>query len=126
MTATTMKKLTPFGRVLKTLRTETGFSQAQVAARAGVSPGYVGLIEVGDRGERPSLDIVKRFGQALDANVEQMELLLRAAGHLGPDEHLIQDGRPSFASFVDGDPRLSRNQKKVLKLMYQTWLGDDA
>lgn len=117
------KTVSDFSRTLKELRTEAGLSQATLAARAGVSPGYVGLIETGDRGDRPSLDIVKRFGQACNANVEQTEVLLRSAGHLAPDEHLIQDGRPSFASFVDSDRQLSVNQKKILKAMYASWLS---
>lgn len=120
-----IKTTTAFGEVLKRLRIEAGISQAALAARASVSPGYVGLIETGDRGGRPSLDIVKRFSQAVNANVEQTEELLRSAGHLEADEHLIQDGRQSFASFVDSDPQLSRIQKKILKDMYRSWIPAD-
>lgn len=116
-------KRTAFGEVLRTLRMEAGVSQSLLAARAGVSAGYVGLIETGHRGGRPSLDITKRFSQAVNANIEQTERLLRAAGHLGPDESLIQDGRPSFAAFVDSEPLLSRGQKKILKDMYRSWIG---
>jgi transcriptional regulator with XRE-family HTH domain len=112
--------------VLKDLRERRQLSQAVVARRAGVSPGYIGLIETGERGDRVSLDIVKRFGQALDANVEEMELLLKAAGHLGADEQLVPDGRPTFDQFVDADPRLTRTQKDILKAMYHSWLGSSA
>ena len=117
------KRPSEFGRTLKHLRTEAGLSQAALASRAAVSPGYVGLIETGDRGERPSLDIVRRFGQAVNATVEQTEVLLRSAGHLGPDERLIQEGRPSFAAFVDSDRRLSGSQKELLKGIYASWIG---
>lgn len=120
------KTISEFGKTLKELRAAAGLSQAALAARAGVSPGYVGLIETGDRGDRPSLDIVRRFAQACNATVEQTEALLRSGGHLGPDEHLIQDGRPTFASFVDSDKFLSKGQKQVLKLMYDSWLGNSA
>lgn len=115
------KSVSDFSRTLKDLRVAAGLSQATLAAKAGVSPGYVGLIETGDRGDRPSLDIVKRFGQACNANVQQTETLLRSAGHLGPDEHLIQDGRPSFVSFVDSDRQMSANQKAILKSIYGSW-----
>lgn len=52
-----------------------------------------------------------------------MELLLKAAGHLGPDEQLVPDGRPTFAQFVDSDPRLARTQKDILVALYRSWLG---
>lgn len=116
------KEVSPFGRKLKELRLRRGMSQATLARRAGVSNGYVGLIEIGDRGDRPSLDIVKRFGQAVSATVEEMEELLRATSHLGPHERLVPDERQSFAQFVDSDGMLSRHQKDVLIAVYDSWM----
>lgn len=72
--------LTPFGEVLRRLRKERDISQAALARNAGVSPGYIGLIETGLRGERPSLDICKKVAQGLKLDVAETEELLRAAG----------------------------------------------
>lgn len=114
-----------FGELLRDLRHAQNLTQADVAHRAGVSPGYVGLIETGDRGERPSLDIVKRLGQAVFATIEEMESLLVATGHLHPAEHLIPDDVTSFSDFVGLDPRLSDVQKQLLVGLYESWLGKD-
>lgn len=112
-----------FSRMLKELRMDRELSQAGLAKRAGVSNGYIGLIEVGQRGERPSLDVVKRLGQALSASLDEMEILLRTTGYLGPHEQLVPDERPTFAQFVDSDPLLSRRQKDALLTIYESWVA---
>lgn len=111
-----------FGQTLKQLRLDRQMSQKTLATRAKVSPGYVGLIEIGERGGRPSLDIVKRFGQAVEASVEEMEALLRTSGHLAEGESLIPDGRLTFAEFVATEPLLSKTQKDVLVRIYESWV----
>lgn len=117
---------TTFGRLLRRFRTSQELSQAALARLAGVSAGYVGLIETGDRGERPSLDIVKRFAQGLRLDVAQTEELMRAGGHLGPHETLIQDERASFATVVANNRRLTSRQKELLISLYDSWLGEGA
>ena len=117
---------TSFGRLLREYRVDRELSQAALARLAGVSAGYVGLIETGDRGERPSLDIVKRFAQALRLDVAETEGIMRTSGHLGPHETLIQDGRPSFAVVVSNNRRLTSRQKELLISLYDSWLGEGA
>jgi transcriptional regulator with XRE-family HTH domain len=124
--ATAGPQPTSFGRLLRDYRTERHLSQATLARLAGVSAGYVGLIETGDRGERPSLDIVKRFAQGLSLDVSETECLMRASGHLGPHETLIQDGRASFATTVANNRRLTSRQKELLISLYDSWLGEGA
>jgi transcriptional regulator with XRE-family HTH domain len=117
---------THFGRLLRRYRTDRQLSQAALARLAGVSAGYVGLIETGDRGERPSLDIVKRFAQGLRLDVPETEAIMRAGGHLGPHETLIHDGRASFATVVANNRRLTSRQKELLISLYDSWLGEGA
>jgi transcriptional regulator with XRE-family HTH domain len=113
------KEPTAFGKLLREYRTSRGISQAELARHAMVSPGYVGLIETGERGERPSLDIVKRFAQALGANVEELEALMRSAGHLGEHESLVDSEQPTVQSIIERDKFLSRKQKAVLIELYE-------
>lgn len=103
-----------FGLKLKELRAKYGISQARLAKGADVSPGYVGLIETGVRGDRPSLDVVKRFCNVLGATVEETEDLLRASGHLGPRERLIRDERDDLWDAISADPFLTQDQKDFL------------
>lgn len=48
---------------LKEARSKVGISQAKLAAEAGVSPGYVAMIELGQR--KPSLGVVLAMARAL-------------------------------------------------------------
>lgn len=118
--------VTEFGRLVLELRKAKGLSQSKVARSSGVSPGYVGLMETGERGERPGLEIVRRLCQGLQATVEESEALLRASGHLGANESLISGERLTFAAYVESDKRLSGQQKELLKMQYESWLGQGA
>jgi transcriptional regulator with XRE-family HTH domain len=117
--AKSVKQPSAFGKVLRDLRVASGISQAELARNAMVSAGYVGLIETGERGERPSLDIVKRFAQGVSANVEELESLMRAAGHLGQHESLVDSEQPTVPSIVERDRFLSRKQKQILVMLYE-------
>lgn len=119
-----LREPTPFGALVRDLRIRAGISQAALAHLCGISPGYVGLIETGERGERPSLDIVKRFASALRASIEETELLLRAAGHLGEHERLIRQDRVTVLEAIDGDQRLTASQKAALIATYRAFLPD--
>lgn len=117
---------TEFGALLRSMRIAKALSQAEVAARAGVSAGYVGLIETGDRGDRPKLDIVKRIGQAVEATVPEMEALLRATSFLAPNDPLIPEGQLTEIEVIEGSRRLSKSQKVILRAIIESWLGPDA
>jgi transcriptional regulator with XRE-family HTH domain len=80
------------GSRLKQYRGETGLSQAEVARRAGVSPGYLSDLEAG-RGRRPSGEILHRLAGALDVTI---------AALLGRDIAPPEDPRvePSLHDFV--------------------------
>lgn len=115
---------TSFGQVVRQIRIAKGLSQQEVANRAGFSPGYVGLIESGDRGGRPKLDTVKRVGQGLNATVAETEALMRATGYLRDDEPLIDDSRPTLLGAIAADPRLTVEQKAAFVVFYRACVPD--
>jgi transcriptional regulator with XRE-family HTH domain len=56
-----------FGKVLRRLRTERGWSQERLAEAAGITLNYVGNLERGEQG--PSLNILLRLACALETDV---------------------------------------------------------
>ena len=54
--------------VLKQRRTQRGWTQAQVAKRAGVTNFYISLLESGRR-RNPSLSVRKRLAKALGVSI---------------------------------------------------------
>lgn len=65
-----------FGRELRTLRTAAGFSQEQLAFRAGLHRTYVSLLERGERG--PSLEALLRICRALNTSASELVSRLEA------------------------------------------------
>ena len=55
-----------FGKRLRSLRNDAGFSQEQLAEHAGVHRTYVGHVERGET--TPTLYSIVRFAEALDAD----------------------------------------------------------
>lgn len=126
-----------FGELLRELRTKPcggasceyctmdepelcgGVSQGTLARRSGVSPGYIGLIETGQRGKNPSREIIKRLSGALKCTVEELEMLMRVAGHLGPNERLIDEERVTVLAAIEADPVLVKEDKVMLISMYE-------
>lgn len=58
------------GRRLKALRRIRGFSQEELAERAGTSPKYLSRIETGR--ENPSLDLLLRLAQGLEVDLYEL------------------------------------------------------
>lgn len=57
--------------VIKTLRTQRGLTQAQVARKAGVTKNYITMLERGER-KNPSLDIMKKIARALGVPLTEL------------------------------------------------------
>jgi predicted ATPase/transcriptional regulator with XRE-family HTH domain len=74
-----------FGERLRGHREAAGYSQEQLAARAGLSPNAVGALERGER-KRPYPDTLRRLADALDLSDERASLSssLRPAGDVRP------------------------------------------
>jgi transcriptional regulator with XRE-family HTH domain len=113
-----------FGVLVRRSREARGLSQQRLATDAGLSDGYISLIETGRRGARPSRDTVLALAQALGVPAAE---LLRAAGRLRPGDDLSPDNRrPTFEEFVRTDPALRSDQKKVLVDLYSSFVRRSA
>jgi transcriptional regulator with XRE-family HTH domain len=110
---------TEFGQLLRRWREQRNLSQERLASMAGLSNGYVSLIETGQR-QRPSRDNVIRLAQVLGAPLPEM---LRAAGRLRPGDEMSTVARMSFADFVATDPALTTDQKETLVRVYRSLVG---
>jgi transcriptional regulator with XRE-family HTH domain len=115
-----------FGKAVRLLRNSRQLSQARLARAAGISPGYVGLIETGDRGERPSVDVVQRMAHAMSVTVPENEQLLQAAGLLGAEDRLVKPERPTFAEFITSDRRLTSDERRALVAVYEAFCGQGS
>ena len=112
---------TPFSAKLKELREKANLSQPQLAERTGLSKGYIGGMETGDRGKRPSRDVVLSIARALD--VEPLELLVAAGRDQPADRDGYRPGRPTFEQFVKGEHLLRDDEKAMLIRLYQSYVG---
>lgn len=65
-----------FGRKLRQIRAERGWSQEQLAASAGVSLNYIGNLERGEQG--PSLNIILRLARAFEIDGARLLEVFRA------------------------------------------------
>ena len=109
-----------FGQMIQRLREARGMSQERLEALAGYVPGggMVSQIEGGKRGTRLSRDRLVAFAQAFGVPVTE---ILKAAGKLTPEEARQIANRPSFADFVNADPNLRIDQKRMLIALYRTY-----
>ena len=62
--------LSLFGTHLRKLRTEKGFSQAELAFRGNFDRNYIGMIERGER--NPSLKSLFGIAKALDITLQEL------------------------------------------------------
>lgn len=113
-----------FGEMIQRLREARGMSQERLEALAGYVPGngMVSQIEGGTRGSRLPRDRLVAFAQALGVPVTD---LLRAAGKLSAKEAAEIEKRPSFVDFVNSDPNLRIDQKRMLVALYRTYVPKD-
>ncbi|MPY89814.1 MAG: helix-turn-helix domain-containing protein [Luteitalea sp.] len=70
-----------FGRLIHDFREEFGFTQAQLAARAGMSKKHLGDIERGD--VEPSLSALECLARAFDMNLLELLAPVAAASRSG-------------------------------------------
>lgn len=105
-----MAEPSAFGALVRMHRTKAGISQETLAATAGVSNGYVSMIETGDRGWLPSAEVVVAIARAL---------------HASPAEFLETAGVAlAVPAAIDADPVLSERQKQALLEHYRSYIDD--
>jgi len=71
-----MRTEAPGGHLLRHLRRRSGLSQAQVAARAGLSAGYVAMLEQGER-RNPTEAVLRKMADALSLCSDDRQELFR-------------------------------------------------
>lgn len=81
---------TRFGTLLSEARKERKYSQAKLAAEAGVDGSYVSRIEDGSR--EPSRETVSMFCRVLDLAATDQNRLYVAAGYVPPGCWVVVDG----------------------------------
>ena len=108
------------GDVIRQGRRNRGWTQEQLADALGVNPGYIGQIETGVV-KLPGADKLAALEQALGVSRAEM---LRAAGLLGPEDHLdlLAELRristlPSDEAKVDALRRLPEEVQRALEVL---------
>lgn len=114
---------TELGRLVKRYRKARNMSGERLSALIGKSNGYIAQLETGARGKRPDRDAVIGIAQQLGAPLVE---LLRAADLLEPGDELAPTDRPRFDDFVNTDPALRSDQKRMLIDLYRSWVGRTA
>ena len=112
-----------FGQWLVAKRKEKGWSQRELARRAGISNNYISALEkdfspsAKSQKARPRLDKVDAIGRALELSVAEAR---RAAGYL-PEEELSADGfeKSEFALLYSEVEKLTPQQKRDFKIAWE-------
>lgn len=112
---------TGLGAKVRWLREQIGLSQAQLAAQAGLSQGYLSQIENGEV-QNPSAAVLFRLAQALNV---APRCLLEAAGY----GDSLGEGDGEFEPAVDPDlmrylSRLTSEQQQYLLRFLQGLTGE--
>ena len=110
----------PFAELVREIRRSKGVSQIEVARRGGLGRGYLGMVETGARGERPSRDSVLRVAKGLDATDDELEALLRSAGYPPLDRALLDGMALTVEEAIKADPKLREDHRRLLLAMYRT------
>lgn len=89
----------PLGFMLRTWRRRRGISQAQLAARVGVSAKHLSFLETGRA--KPSREMVDWLAQALQLSGDEDVRLAEAAGFTGGYAPLDDDADPAIDAQAD-------------------------
>ena len=109
-----------FGELVRVYRAHREMTQSQVAAAAGCSTAYIGLLEQGRRGARPTTNMTRSLAQALNLNPAQMDRFFRAAGHLDEGHSLFDEREPGVITAINADTALSRANRQLMIRVYCT------
>jgi HTH-type transcriptional regulator, competence development regulator len=97
-----------FGKKIQRLRRESGLTQRTVASQLGIDFTYLSKLE-NDRGEPPGEETVRRLGQLLRTDVEE---LLALAGKVPVELRSRAQHDIQFARFLRQLPRMSDKELK--------------
>jgi transcriptional regulator with XRE-family HTH domain len=100
-----------FGETLRSVRDDSGLSQAAVGELVGVTGSAVGQWETGKI--EPGRDTVFSLERALDLDAGRLS---RDLGYLPPDPL----DRPDVVAAIEADPRLSDQARVMLIALYRS------
>lgn len=101
-----------FDQILRERRAQTGISQSQLAALAGVSEAYIGMLETGRRSS-PSHDVLQNIADALGTDVGELVAALGETTRQDPAAQNVETA-------IRHAPDLGAREKAVMIEMYQT------
>lgn len=102
--------------MVKRIRRERGYSQAQVTELGGLSAGHLGMVETGSRGRNVSRDIALKIARGLRATDDERDELLRLAGH--PVDGDLPP-TPTVEEAINTDPLLRADERRALLDLYR-------
>src|SRR5262245_33454376 len=95
------------GKTIRRLRSDLEISQQELAAKAGVTPSFMSLLENSKR--QPSLKMLGRLAGALN----------------GPEEVLLWDAVELPRDLPEKDRRMCEMAKLIVRRFYEARHGDD-
>jgi len=109
------QRLANLGEFIREQREMASMSIRRLADQAGVSNPYLSQIERGLH--NPSAESLRKIARALRLSAES--LYVRAG-------ILDDDGQPSVADAIAGDPHLTADQKHTLLTVYESFLAQGS
>ena len=105
-----------FGETLRRFRVAKGWSQAAVAALAGMDRSYVNRLEAGERGA-PAQPAVEALAAALELEPQEADQLFVAAGLLPQSLRALGPADPTITLLAQRltDPALSAASRAALR-----------
>ena len=88
------------GRRIKLARAQTGFTQADLAILSGLTPAFIGLVELGKR--KPSLETMFSFAHVLGVSLDQLlsdSTFQKRVAYFTP-KPMIYNPKPKYDAFV--------------------------
>lgn len=112
--------------VLARWRAGLGWTQAELAARAGISRGYLSELERGLT-ERPSLDVLSRVCAALGRSWTQLfaEAGLSLPGDVTLDEVASGLNDPELMLYLRRLPELGERERAVLRAILRVYIDSE-
>ena len=96
---------TEFGQRLRSYRHKNGLSMQDLAEAVGIHPTYIGKLEAGNQSRGPSVAVVYRLAQLMEADPDE---LLRLAGKVDR-ERLLRENERLRQRVAELETQLARN-----------------
>lgn len=108
-------RVTQYANRVKLLRSETGLSVRELAARVGTSPAYIGKIEV--QGEVPSPEFTMKLAAALNADPRELLELAKEARIMSATRQIKRSYSKWLSSIEDRGLERNKSMSKAVSLI---------